>query len=56
MFSKSTFSKNSFRMSSRLDSDQAPGSVGPDLGPDCLQRLFAKIKIIRGQGQKYIIL
>ena len=37
--------KNSFRntiiMSNCLDQDQARHSVGPDLGPNCLQRLFA---------------
>ena len=42
-FSKSTFSKNSFRYTGRvsnsLDSDQARHIVGPDLGPNCLQRL-----------------
>ena len=44
-FSKSTFSKNSFRNTSRvsnsLDPDQDRGSVGPDLGPKYLQRLSA---------------
>ena len=44
-FSKSTISKNSFRntiwVSNRLDPDQARHSVGPDLGPNCLQRLSA---------------
>ena len=44
-FSKSTFWKNSFRNSIRvsksLDSDQARLFVGPDLGPNCLQRLSA---------------
>ena len=45
MFSKSTFGKNSFRntitVSNSLDQDQARCSVGPDLGPNCLQRLSA---------------
>ena len=38
-FSKSAFLKNSFRniMSNSLDPDQAGHSVGPYLGPDCLQ-------------------
>ena len=44
-FSKSTFSKNSFRntirVSNSLDPDQAQHFVGPDLGPNCLQRLSA---------------
>ena len=44
-FSKSTFSKNSFRntirVSNGLDPDQDRRSVGPDLGPNCLQRLSA---------------
>ena len=38
-FSKSTFSKNSFRNmireSNSLDPDQARHSVGPDQGPNC---------------------
>ena len=41
--SKSTLLKNSFRLTIRgsnsLDEDQARHYVGPDLGPDCLQRL-----------------
>ena len=44
-FSKSTFSKNSFRntirVSNRLDPDQARRFVGPDQGPICLHRLSA---------------
>ena len=43
IFSKSTFKKNSFkksiRVSNSLDQDQARHFVGPDLGPNCLQRL-----------------
>ena len=43
IFSKSTFSKNSFRNIIRvlnsLDPNQALHFVGPDLGPNCLQRL-----------------
>ena len=42
LFSKSTFSKNSFRntikASDSLDPDQAQDFVGPDLGPNCLQK------------------
>ena len=45
VFSKSTFSKNSFRntikVSNSLDSDPARQYVGPDLDPNCLQRLSA---------------
>ena len=45
IFSKSTFLKNSFRNTIRvlnsLDPDQARHFAGPDLGPNCLQRLSA---------------
>ena len=45
IFSKSTIWKNSFmntiRVSNSLDSDQDGHSVGPDLGPNSLQRLSA---------------
>ena len=45
IFSKSTFSKNffrnTFRVSNSFDPDQARHFVGPDLGPNCLQRLPA---------------
>ena len=41
----STFSKiyfrNTIRVSNSLDPDQAQHFVGPDLGPNCLQRLSA---------------
>ena len=41
----STFSKNSFRnmirVSNSSDPDQVRCSVGPDLGPKCLQKLSA---------------
>ena len=44
-FSKLTLSKNSFRNTIRvsisLDPDQDRHFVGPDLGPNCLQRLSA---------------
>ena len=43
--SKSTFSKNPFRyifrVSHSLDLNQAQHFVGPDLDPNCLQRLSA---------------
>ena len=44
-FSKLTFSKKSFRSTIResnsLDLDQDQHNVGPDLGPNCLQRFSA---------------
>ena len=47
-FFKSNFFKNYFRnmirVSSSLDPDQYRHSVGPDLGPNCLQRLLADDK------------
>ena len=39
-FLKSSF-RNNIRVSSSLDPDQARQFVGPDLGPNCLQRLSA---------------
>ena len=43
LFSKSTFSKissrHTIRESNGLDLDHDQHSVGPDLGPNCLQRL-----------------
>ena len=45
--SKLTFSKNYFRNTTRVsnssDPDQDRRSVGPDLGPNCLQRLSANV-------------
>ena len=53
-FFKLTFSKesirNTFRVSNSLDPDQALCFVGPDLGPNCLQRLSAEDKC-RHQGK-----
>ena len=59
-FLKSTFSKNSFRndfeVSNSLDPDQARNFVGPDLGPNFLQRLSAddirrqRVDIVRSQS------
>ena len=47
-FSKSTFSKNSFRntirVSNSLDPDQVRRFVWPDLGPNCMQKLSADNK------------
>ena len=36
-FSKLFFSKNTIRVTNALDPDQDRHSVGPDLGPNCLQ-------------------
>ena len=51
LFLKLTFSKNSFRHAIRvsisLDPDKSRGFVGPDLGPNCLQRLSAGNELIR---------
>ena len=48
-FSKSTFSKNSFRntltVSNGLDPDQDQHSVEHDLEPNCLQKLSAEDKV-----------
>ena len=45
IFSKSSFSKTSYRstikVSNSVDPDQARHFVGSDLGPNCLQRLSA---------------
>ena len=40
IFSKNYF-RNTIRVSDSLDQDQAGRSVGPDLGPNCLQKLSA---------------
>ena len=48
LFQNYYFSKNSFRnttrVSSSLDPDQDRQNVGPNLSPNCLQRLSAGIK------------
>ena len=42
---------STIRVSNSLDLDQAQHFVGPDLGPNCLQRLSADDKIATsGQG------
>ena len=41
-FSKNS-SKNTIRVSNSLDPDHAPYSVGPDLDPNCLQKLSADL-------------
>ena len=43
-FFKKTSFRNTIRMSNRLDPDQARNFVGPDLDPNCLQRLLAADK------------
>ena len=42
-FSKN-FIRNTIRVSNSLNPDQAQHFVGPDLGPNCLQRLSADYK------------
>ena len=45
---------NTIRVSNSLDPDQARHFVGPDLGPNCLQRSLADNKVIPiGQRVKY---
>ena len=39
-FSKWTFSKSSFRNTIRVSNCLHPDFVGPDLGPNCLQRIW----------------
>ena len=63
-FSKSTYLKDSFRntirVSNSLDPDQAQHFVGPDLGPNCLQRLSAdntsrqRVKDLEAKGKTVI--
>ena len=43
-FSKQSV-RNTIRVSNRLDQDQDGRSVGPDQGPNCLQRLSADNEI-----------
>ena len=43
-FSRKSF-RNTIRVSNNLDPDQVRHFVGPDLGPDCLQRLLADAKV-----------
>ena len=45
---------NTILVSNNLDPDQAQHFVGPDLGPNCLQRLVADKKVApSGQRVKY---
>ena len=39
LFGEKKYFRNTIRVSSRLDPDQARRFVGPDMGPNCLQRL-----------------
>ena len=41
-------------MSNGLDPDKDRHFVGPDLGPNCLQRLLADDKSRRLQGKMYL--
>ena len=49
---KLMFLENSFRITVRvsnsLDPDQVRHFVGPDLGPDCLQRLREDVTSVQG--------
>ena len=45
IFFKIKFFKNIIRVPNNLDPDQDRRSVGPDLGPNCLQRLSADNKV-----------
>ena len=56
IYFKLTFQKilsGTLRVSNGLDPDQNLSSVGPDLGPNCLQRLSADSKSHRYQGKLY---
>ena len=46
-FQNDLFSKSSIRVSNSFDLDQAQQSVGPDLGPNWLQRLSADERVNR---------
>ena len=50
-FSKKSF-RNTIRVSNSLDPDQARHFVGPDLGPNCLQRLSAEDKSRHNRGKE----
>ena len=39
IFSSKNCFRNSIRVSNRMDPDQDQHCVGPDLGPNCLQKL-----------------
>ena len=44
-------SRNTIRVSNGSDPDQDPLSVGPDLDPNCLQKLSADDRSGRWQGK-----
>ena len=50
LFQRNSF-RNTIRMANSLDPDQAQDSVGPDLGPYCLQRSAADSKIRGWQAE-----
>ena len=60
IFSKSTFSNSSFRnairVSNSLDLGQARHHVGPDLGPNCLQRLSMLIYMALNTSRQRVYL
>ena len=55
-FSKSTFFENSFRISIRVSNNMNPDQdrhfVGPDQGPNCLQRLGCQQTTLVGKELK----
>ena len=53
-FQKNSF-RNTIRVSNNLDLDQDRYSVGPDLGPNCLQRLSADDKKLPLASHELII-
>ena len=52
MFSKKNF-MNTLKVSNDLDPDQDRQNVGPDFGPNCLQRLSANNKRQHYLGRHY---
>ena len=44
---------NTIRVSNSLDPDQARRFVGPDLGPNCLQRLSADYQSCHSAGKEF---
>ena len=48
---KKKYFRNTIRVSNSLDPDQARRFVGPDLGPNCLQRLPADDKSRHKRGK-----
>ena len=52
IFSLKTSVRNTIRMSNSLD----PDSVGPDLGPNCLQRLSADTEVAASKKRVKIVI